>query len=168
MSSDHHSKPRSLAATKYRLVDHARAVRTGCRGADSLIAHMATLGNRSGLCWQTDRAMGSAIGASERSVTRWLPLLIKSGYIEKIVIERRGRRIRAFKLIGPREGSQNGVTAPPSGRHDASQNGGQNPVEGILSSEAERVKYARLCSLPDGPERVAALAAFARGSRNLS
>jgi hypothetical protein len=168
MSLDHHSQRRSIASTKYRLVDYARTVRTGCRGADSLFAHMAGLGNQSGLCWQTDRTMGLAIGASERSVTRWLPLLLKGGHIERTYIERYGRRMRAFKLIGPKSASQTGDTSPPSGRRGASQNGGQNPVKGIFNADTERVEYARLCGLDDGPERFAALAAFGRHRHGLS
>lgn len=158
---------RQAVAARYRLVDYARTVRTGCRGADTLFVHMATLGNQSGVCWQTDKAMGEAIGASERSVTRWLPLLIRLGHIQKTIIERNGRRRRAFKLVGPRGGGQVGAVCPPIRRPDPSQPGGQNPLKRILS-EAERREYARLSSLPNSPERFAALAAFALGNQSPS
>lgn len=157
---------RSAPRSKFRLIDYAHTVSTGRRGADGLFVYMAGLGNQSGLCWQTDLAMAKGMRAGERSVTRWLGVLRAQGHIERTTIELHGRVVRAFRIIGPRGGSQNGGTNPPKRRSEASHSGGQNPISRIQGAAA-RAEYARAAASDDMGAMLKAIADLQRPATRL-
>ena len=151
------------AGAKFRLIDWARDQRSGSAGADACLWRIAGISNSTGKCIMSDAAIARLCGRGERTITRYIAHLRLRGLIK--TNHKCGRRVITFCAEPP---SQGGCLVAPTWRNGRRQSGGQNPIRGILSSEAERVEYARLCNLPPSPKRLEALAAFARGGRDMS
>lgn len=148
---------------RFRLIDWARDQRSGSAGADACLWRMAGRSNSTGKCKMSDAAIANMCGRGERTVTRYLQHLRAAKLI--FIHYERGRRVITFAVMPV---SRNGGGSTPKRRDGVGQNGGQNPLGGILRSKAQQAEYVRLCSLPPSPERLEALAAFTRGGRDLS
>ena len=112
----------------------------GSRSPRDLLVLLRWHSGRNGRCWHRQAALAEELGVTERTVRRWIDLLVEKG---RVRVERDGRRLR-YSVIDTADAGQR---SPVSGNGDRTRASGGNRT-GVSAATGSTTTQAR--SVPDG------------------